>query len=208
MAFPSTQVEAGSGAPAYAQSLFQEWIRIVEEYCEKVTTDAPFWHGERAQVGLLAAAAWRSGLVALEEFTQSKEFETEREQGRADLWIKGEGAEDFLEARFIDWNPADTKPKHLKEKIDEVHEEVKRIKVDLGTLRRAGLVFWSPRVDESPEDDEKSAIEACISLCREVKPDALAWCFPLDRRKNRPDGTDTGPVWPGTLVLARWWKAT
>ncbi len=34
--------------------------------------DLPYWYNERANVGMLSAAAWQAGMVALEEFQSLK----------------------------------------------------------------------------------------------------------------------------------------
>ncbi|MCX6894884.1 MAG: hypothetical protein NTZ16_05160 [Verrucomicrobia bacterium] len=47
-------------------------------------TDCTFWYRERTHIGLLAAAVWLAGGIALEEFVTKKMGK----HGRGDLWIR------------------------------------------------------------------------------------------------------------------------
>jgi hypothetical protein len=55
--------------------LLLQWIKLIKEYCEaNHCTDNPWWYSERANVGLLAGAAWRvrKKWHSLEEFPTDK----------------------------------------------------------------------------------------------------------------------------------------
>ena len=57
------------------------WQERVIKYCEDVLDDSPWAYTERANVGMLAAAAWQLGGVALEEFQHPRS----EGAGRCDL---------------------------------------------------------------------------------------------------------------------------
>ena len=73
------------GRLAHWEELLEEWCLVHERYCRLVKDDAIYWYGERPNIAAIAAAAWRCGWVALEEFSQSKGERRSRVSGRADL---------------------------------------------------------------------------------------------------------------------------
>ena len=89
----------------------EEWHLAIERYC-RITegADNPYWYNERANIGILAGAAWRSGKIALEEFQMQKIVFTENgtleespkkeKSGRCDLWISDGNKSEFIEAKF------------------------------------------------------------------------------------------------------------
>lgn len=55
--------------------LLVQWTQLIQEYCEaNHRTDNPWWYGERANLSVLAGAAWRlqKGWHALEEYPAEK----------------------------------------------------------------------------------------------------------------------------------------
>lgn len=70
--------------------VLDNWIEIVREYSKAFQNhDACWWYTERANVGTLAAAAWRTkGWLALEEYSTSKRGdEAGSKNGRCDLYM-------------------------------------------------------------------------------------------------------------------------
>ncbi len=45
--------------------LLEEWSLLIERYCRISEGDAPYWYTERANIGLIAGAAWRCGWLSL-----------------------------------------------------------------------------------------------------------------------------------------------
>jgi hypothetical protein len=73
-------------------ALWARWLNEAEEISAQFRTweDDPFGYNETASVGILAAAAFRAGLVALPEYVArkaSKEDRRKRVDGRCDLWL-------------------------------------------------------------------------------------------------------------------------
>jgi hypothetical protein len=66
--------------------------------------DVPYWYGERALTGLLAAAAWQQpGGWSLEEFLGHRTIHPEtRSAGRGDLWI-GLGSDSYTIEAKVAW---------------------------------------------------------------------------------------------------------
>lgn len=74
--------------------VFIEWKNVLHRYSDATYTrdlgsDEGWTYGERPQVGFLAAAIWKAGGVAIEEYEAQKKGVDDlrfRYRGRADLW--------------------------------------------------------------------------------------------------------------------------
>lgn len=68
-------------------ALLNEWVSVQEDYLVFWPDDCCWWYTERPALSLLAAAVWRQGGVALEEFAWNKRASTECKgyPGRCDL---------------------------------------------------------------------------------------------------------------------------
>ena len=74
----------------------KKWHKVQEEYIEIVETDIPYIYTERTNVGLLAAAFYRSKWVALEEYGVTKNRKDDNPySGRADLYV-ADAANNFV----------------------------------------------------------------------------------------------------------------
>lgn len=82
--------------------LLEEWLLCIERYCRVAAgEDAPFIYTERANIGVLAGAAWRCGRMALEEFQYEKGYRNKKKwNGRADLYLASDSTEEMIEAKF------------------------------------------------------------------------------------------------------------
>lgn len=88
----------------HSSKKYKHWAGVFEEY-SKLTdrfirvhydqygySDAPYWNIERTNVGILSAACWGNGWVALEEFATEKIKDDETDgAGRCDLWVSSQG---------------------------------------------------------------------------------------------------------------------
>ncbi len=82
-----------SELPEWWRELLAQWGQLMDDYCKFDESDAPYWYGERALTGLLAAAAWRlPDGWSLEEFITLRESGEQKRPGRCDAWI-GRGHE-------------------------------------------------------------------------------------------------------------------
>lgn len=91
-------------------ALMEEWILSIERFSRITDGDVPYWYNERANIGVLAAAAWRCGRIALEEFQYEKidvssdeetdETAQNKWNGRCDLWISNDRTAEIVEAKF------------------------------------------------------------------------------------------------------------
>jgi hypothetical protein len=84
------QADYSPAAPAHWRRWFASWQRLVSEYCGATEyKDAPFNHSEPCNAGILAAAAWQSGLVALQEYQSTSTMGST--YCKPDIWVASPG---------------------------------------------------------------------------------------------------------------------
>jgi hypothetical protein len=182
------------------ESLFEEWILAIERYCRLVPDKAPYWYTERANVGLLAGAAWRSGWIALEEFQANRTEDNVGWRGRLDLWLRSASAAYVIEAK-LEWVSLTS---HLVEpginSLDEACSDVLNL-VLTEDQTRVGIAFCVPYIKRNLASQVDQKVGDLLDLLNRVNHDAIAWCFPsctralLDRKQEE--------VYPGIILLAR-----
>jgi hypothetical protein len=197
------------------------WIHFVDRYCQRRWNDdqdAPYWHNERGSLGLLAAAIWSTGNIALEEHPAEKAVQKGRRRktppdGRIDLWYSL-GRKDYaLEAkqmyvRLSRRNP----PSAIKRSVQSVlNSALGNIKAKPGYGNRVGLVFVAPffwkRRHENPEQ-MAVLLKRFVEGIMQVDACFIAWCFQPKKRcpfyGPWPRGADSiTTLWPGVVVLGR-----
>lgn len=169
------------------EPLLEEWLLCIERYCRVAAgEDAPFTYTERANIGVLAGAAWRCGRIALEEFQYQKGYRNkEKWNGRADLYLATESYEEMIEAKFA-WLSLST-PERVQARVNAVlaraKEDAKKTKGShTGTpcMAVAFLPTWLP-VKQKGVLEQK--IEASIKCLPASNCHAVAWCFPKEYRR-------------------------
>lgn len=86
------EVLRSTGVTAREAEAWSDWLRAAEDITRTFEPwwDDPFGYNETASVGILAAAAFRGGLVALPEYVARKGTRGNRRKrygGRCDLWL-------------------------------------------------------------------------------------------------------------------------
>lgn len=181
--------------------LFEEWFLGIERYCRLTDEDAPYWYNERANISLLAGAAWRCGWVALEEFSCEKKNRGQKKKpGRSDLWMMSDfDTEELVESKYR-WM-ALRSPKFVElaeQTIDSACRDVKKVR-DTGWP--TGVAFLCLHLPEKYESEIDTKIREAIRKAIEVPHDAIAWCFPRSTRKLTMDGGKR--LFPGIILIAR-----
>lgn len=187
-------------------ALVEEWSLAHERFARLRPNDPAYWYGERPNIGVLSGAAWRCGLIAIEEFAMTKSASTIDEsgakswRGRCDLWIGHDSYEEFIEA------------KHISVEIDAVAHS--RIRSALQEAIRdsvasyisgycTALVFVSIRSQEKPSQipEFSNRLQSLLDQLGGLDAEMLAWCFPSQTRDL------LGPAgkyyWPGIIMLSR-----
>jgi len=195
------------------EGLLEEWIFAIEKYCRMSGGEAPYWFTERANVGLLAAAAWRAGAVALEEFQHEKSepdisetgntAEPITKNGRCDLWVCHGTKSERIEAKFRWLNMNSERIAELAEKsLGEALKDASKSMSDDGQPA-VGVAFFPLFVKATVVAGEKVVedyIEETIVILRKVDADLIAWCFPA---RLRSDLSENGYCRPGVVMLVK-----
>lgn len=188
------------------EPVLKNWVNAVEEYTAAFESDACWWYTERASVGVLAGAAWRTkGWLALEEFsTLKRDGRGEHKNGRCDLYLlnKGEGGMSFaFEAKQAQQNMG----ARTFESLGRVEKKLTGAWGDTGKLRRSeaqkrvAMCFVVPKMPVSEADGIDGALKSWLDgVENEVPWDALAWVFPEQARRLE---RGCGRVFPGVVLL-------
>jgi len=195
-----------------ADKLLKHWIPMCETWAfniERYTrlaqnnkrlpydNNKPYNKTERANVGMLAGAAWSCGNIALEEF----QFDKADGKGRVDLWLCNENYKDeYVEAKF---NRTSIKGKYLakiKDTLDAAIEDAKRSK-GKNDFSFVGVAFIILTVKKQELNVVLELLEQAISeIDKEIDNDLLAWCFPeQDLKHIHPNGL----IAPGVIMLGK-----
>lgn len=164
------------------EKVLDEWIKCTLEYIEVWEgDDLPYWYNERANVSILAGAAWRSEMTAIEEYQSEKETSTKNKfNGRNDIYIADKKHGFAIEAKFVS-------PEIKKEKLSCVGKAIEKAIDDTKNLRdqeiKVAAVFVAPH-SEGRKASKKEVVEF-ISKMNEFEPHAQAWCFPEHAQKPK-----------------------
>jgi hypothetical protein len=111
-------------------ALAGKWESVLDSYIrksyinEELHEDLPYWHSEKASTGFLAAAAWMSGAIAIEEF-YTKRFDENTQktsEGHCDLWVKYKDFSFSAEAKQL--RPSVYQKEAIEEKIKEAEGQL------------------------------------------------------------------------------------
>lgn len=180
----------------------EEWLLAVERYCRVCNgEDAPYFYNERANIGVLAGASWRSGWIVLEEFQSEKGYRNKpKVNGRVDLWLSDETREELVEAKFR-WICMDSpKTNRLVEK--SMLSALKDAKGTRCNSRTAafGVGFFPVYKSGGRVSDIDELITKTIEQFCKLDYHALAWCFPKEVRNFQGH---TGNILPGVFMLVK-----
>ena len=196
-------------------ALLDEWMLTMQKY-HLVSGDLPYWYNERANVGMLSAAAWRCGYVALEEYPDTKRRRKaaveekatgERDfYGRVDLWIgrHGDATGELIEAKLA-W-PKLSKPEDIglaiEKGLKQSHDAGKEAKTGKGPT--LGVTFFVPefKLDNGaiPADLDEQ-LQGLIKYVKSLQIAVKAWYFPEQFRYE--PFPQNNRYYPGVLLLGQ-----
>ncbi len=180
----------------------KSWAFNIERYTRLTELgDAPYYYNERANVGLLAGAAWSCGNIALEEFQSIKGTGNNERHGRIDLWICSEnGTEEYIEAKYKCMSLKGDYLTHIKSTLDEAVEAANFSRGD-GEIDGVGIAFIVFFIKENPISDIIKALDFAIQeVSSNVEHDLLSWCYP---ERDMKHVYDDGYIVPGILMVAK-----
>lgn len=186
------------GLPRFSTAL-RGWLRALQIYSKAVPGSYPWDYRERACIGFLAAGIWRSGGVALEEWTTSKRSEEEKRKGRCDLWAYHRGFYDYhIEAKHRWSNPTRKRTKEIVERaLNNAASEARRLTCppDL----KLGILSVAPVFPAGEQHDMDGRLAEWLAEISSIPHDAIAWQF-RSRAALRPTRK---AFCPGLVLLAR-----
>lgn len=134
--------------PQLIKNLLEKWDQTLRDF-EKVITveDLPYVYGERTNIGLLAAAATKTGFIVLEEYALQKRQGRQYKPGRADLWLyNAENSLDIsIEAKCkeLSWNSKRV-AELIKPILEDAVHDVEEVRPSEGAKYSLGIVFIRP----------------------------------------------------------------
>jgi len=192
------------------------WIRFVDGYCRErwaIDEDNPYWNNERGSLGILAAAIWSTGGLAVEELpAEKKKGRRTITDARLDLWCSL-GRDDYA---------FEAKQRHIRLSLTASPTQVKKrlqgaltiaagnVKEKPGYGKRASLVFAVPYVRGTRRAEPvemRHLLQVFVDAIKQCDASFAAWCIqPKGRctwsywpRKGRTDYY----YWPGVAVIGR-----
>lgn len=191
-------------------SVVEEWI-LAHERFSRLTGDAAYWYTERANIGVVAGAAWRCGMVALEEFQviknnagYSKKKDQKDWSGRCDLWMVNDRGDEIIESKLKCLCLRTSKAKQFAAKALE--DAVKDACASRWSEKTTaiGLVFLPIYTNARlalNNGDLDELIEKIVKEISEIDTSLIAWCFP-EQNRSLLCGNDKN-YWPGIIMIGR-----
>jgi hypothetical protein len=186
------------------EPLLHEWTRCVSRYCAVSENDAPYWYNERASLSTLAAAAWKAGGVAVEEYATFKGKKKAGPPDRVDLWFRYRRRRFVVEAKIAWVNLGEGRPianavESVRRRLGEALEDVQRCPKD-GTF--LGVTFVAPSIPNNRKDSRRVAalVGPFLDELRKLDYGFMAWVFPQAARNFIGDDERR---YPGVVMLGR-----
>ena len=193
-------VEVQKSSPlAPLAPIMLKWFRVIDDY-QRATLDVgdvPYWYNERASLSTLAAAIWKSGGVALEEYKTTKTRGGPKKgkyEGRADLWFTWKGKDYVGEAKHVEFamqrrSTAEDTYARTQRALKSAKKSVRLCPGAEG--RRLEVVFVTPSVRKAYWDHgptRAALLDAFHRGLERTDPCLLAWTRPRPTPFVKYDG--------------------
>ena len=176
----------------FLRPVLERWFDCIDRYnAVRGDSDTPYWHDEKAKLGLLSAAAWMAELVTLNDTATRKQNEEGERNARADLFLAGAEDRAFIQATQR-W------PKltnlNLTQALLDITNDAKRI--SYASDLKLGCLFVAPQKAQHSASPEE--LQDMVDDLQKEHTCAVAWYFPYAYRKLR---SEAGNYHPGIAVL-------
>ncbi len=191
-----------SGSLRVLRPVLLAWFEVIEKYSESFGyEDCQWWYNERATMSSLAAAVWRAGGIALEEYGTKKGKKGDSWSGRCDMYFSLKTQDFACEAKQV-WCAIGRRAKAGLGKITDALTTACSDARCLGKNqgRRLGICFAIPYLPPSDKDIVDHQLLNWSKGLIGVDYTSIAWAFP---KKARSMALDDGYVYPGAVVLIR-----
>lgn len=176
----------------FLRPVLERWFDCIDRYnAVRGDNDTPYWHDEKANLGLLSAAAWMAELVTLRDTATRKQNEEGERNARADLFIAGAEDRAFIQATQR-W-PRVTSL-NLTQALADITSDAKRI--SYASDLKLGCLFVAPQKAQHSASPEE--LQDMVDDLQKEHTCAVAWYFPYAYRKLR---SEAGNYHPGIAVL-------
>ncbi|VVO18131.1 hypothetical protein [Pseudomonas fluorescens] len=176
----------------FLRPMLERWLDCIDRYNQvQGDNDAPYWFDERANIGLLSAAAWMAEMVTLEQAATRKQQEDGDRNGRADLYIANKDERAYLQASQR-WPRVNNL--NLTQALAEVVGDAR--KISYASDLKLGCLFVAPQKTQQSATPEE--LQDMLDDLQKQHTCAVAWYFPYAYRKLR---NEAGHYHPGIAVL-------
>ncbi|CAN1603458.1 hypothetical protein [Pseudomonas mediterranea] len=176
----------------FLRTVLERWFDCIDRYnAVRGDNDTPYWFDEKANLGLLSAAAWMAEMITLQNTATRKQNEEGERNVSADLFIAGADDRAFIQATQR-WPKV--KSLNLTQPLQDVTSDAKRI--SYATDLKLGCLFVAPQKAQQSATPEE--LQDMIDDLQKENTCAVAWYFPYNYRKLR---NEAGHYHPGIAVL-------
>lgn len=192
------------------EPILKNWCNLNKTYLNKSEMDCPWRYNERALISILAAAAWKSGHLALEEFSTMKGRKKDGTHGpgRSDLKIHIENRTFLFEVKKsrpkLGKKPREIDLKNVVSKsilgcLNRARGDAGKLKTKAG--RRFGLCFVAPRISEIEETKLDDRLDGLIAQIQKKahRYDSISWFFAKDWSRLKYNKH----IYPGVFLLIK-----
>lgn len=176
----------------FLRPMLERWFDCIDRYnAVRGDNDTPYWFDEKANLGLLSAAAWMAEMVTLQNAPTRKQNEEGERNVSADLFIASTEERAFIQATQR-WPKVNNL--NLTQPLQEATSDAKRI--SYASDLKLGCLFVSPQKTQQSATPEE--LQDMIDDLQKENTCAVAWYFPYAYRKLR---NEAGHYHPGIAVL-------
>ncbi|WP_432219007.1 hypothetical protein ACREYJ_08540 [Pseudomonas kribbensis] len=176
----------------FLRPVLERWFDCIDRYnAVRGDSDTPYWHDEKANLGLLSAAAWMAELVTLRDTATRKQNEEGERNARADLFLAGAEDRAYIQATQR-WPRVNSL--NLTQALADITSDAKRI--SYASDLKLGCLFVAPQKAQHSASPEE--LQDMVDDLQKEHTCAVAWYFPYAYRKLR---SEAGNYHPGIAVL-------
>ncbi|AXK53172.1 hypothetical protein [Pseudomonas protegens] len=176
----------------FLRPMLERWFDCIDRYnAVRGDSETPYWFDEKANLGLLSAAAWMAEMISLEHSPSKKQQEDGARNARTDLYLATKDERAYIQSTQR-WPRVNSL--HLTQPLLDIASDAR--KISYPSDLRLGCLFVAPQKAQhsaSPEELQDMLDELQKEHCC-----AVAWYFPYAYRKLH---NESGHYYPGIAVL-------
>ncbi|MDP9532577.1 hypothetical protein Q7L38_08340 [Pseudomonas protegens] len=176
----------------FLRPMLERWFDCIDRYnAVRGDSETPYWFDEKANLGLLSAAAWMAEMISLEHSPSKKQQEDGARNARTDLYLATKDERAYIQTTQR-WPRVNSL--QLTQPLLDIASDAR--KISYPSDLRLGCLFVAPQKAQhsaSPEELQDMLDELQKEHCC-----AVAWYFPYAYRKLH---NESGHYHPGIAVL-------